>query len=648
MIALLAWICLFSLLGAAGAIASPNLYVSMGISAGGAGVEVIDAADNSVRYVLPTGVSPSRATLNADHTRLYVLDFTEWTLTVLDTRSRVVLETVTLMGPPLAIGIPKDDAHVYVGLERLYSGEIGSVQAIDTRLGQADLAATVPDGFFMEVSADGTTLYLEDHAHCSLIALDTDDFSQKAAGATFCDNEDAAIVSPDGATLYVNALSGGIDAFDAATLDMRFRIAMPWAGGDMGAPMAFTRDGSGLVVGDAANGLVAFVDAARGVLETTTYSCPGATGIAFSADERFVYVLCISSFEGAVLDAHTHALLRVFPAGAYPSSYRNFVGDPPVPLYVAEGSESGDVVALDSLSHALGPPSRVGRQPEGIVASQDGHRLYVSNGGDDTVSIVDADTRSEIATIAVGRYPTGLALSPDGTRLYVADTDDDSISIVDTGSRAVVSTFAVDADSKPRSLALSADGSKLYVALSNWNYIVVYDTAAGVLGAPIYCPSGISGLAMSPDGTTLYGAARFNAEVYKVDVASDTVVDTWSVGIDIEGSAHPMTVSPDGGRLYVGRASSEVPPEADAFVITVDTGDGSELAWTTLAGTPASLAVEPEGRFVYAAIPGADSVQVVDTTTSEVDRTIGGFHSPAAIAPPVEPIMDGLFGSGFD
>ena len=201
---------------------------------------------------------------------------------------------------------------------------------------------------------------------------------------------------------------------------------------------------------------------------------------------------------------------------------------------------------------------------------------------------------------------------------------------------------------RPCTIALSADGSKLYVALSNWNYIVVYDTAAGVLATPIYCPSGISGLAMSPDGTTLYGAARFNAEVYKVDVASDTVVDTWSVGIDIEGSAHPMTVSPDGGRLYVGRASSEVPPEADAFVITVDTGDGSELAWTTLAGTPASLAVEPEGRFVYAAIPGADSVQVVDTTTSEVDRTIGGFHSPAAIAPPVEPIMDGLFGSGFD
>jgi hypothetical protein len=41
-------------------------------------------------------------------------------------------------------------------------------------------------------------------------------------------------------------------------------------------------------------------------------------------------------------------------------------------------------------------------------------------------------------------------------------------------------------------------------------------------------------------------------------------------------------------------------------------------------------------------------VQVVDSTLREATATILGFDAPVAIAPPVEPVMDGLFGSGFD
>jgi len=628
---------------ASAAVASPNLYVSASD-----GIRVIDAANGSLRYTLQGATAPALATLNADHTRLYVPDPIEGTLTVFDTRSRAVLRTYLLTGRPLAIAIPTNDARVFVGLAGISSGMIGAVQAVDTQAGVVGPPTFVAEGIFMDVSPDGSTLFLQDNSQCGVFALDTSDFSQKAAGASFCDAEGGAVVSPDGSTLYVNAVFGAIDVFDTTTLEMRSRIPMPWAGGDVPTPMAITRDGNEIIVGDSGSGVIAFVDAEHGVLEATTSSCEAATGVAFSADERLVYVLCDPSFDGAVLDAHTHALLRTFPAGSYPSSARNFVGDPPVPLYVADRSDSGDVVAIDSLSRSLGAPSHVGSLPEGVVGSPDGRWLYVSNGGDDTVSVVNADIHSEVATIGVGHHPTGLALSPDGTRLYVANTDGDSVSIIDTSSRAVLSTVAVDANSKPSSLALSADGAKLYIALSNWVYIAVYDAAAGALSAPIYCASGISGLAMTPDGTTAYGAASMNNVVYKIDVATDTIVDTWSVGIDTEGSAHPIVVSPDGSRLFVGRGSTEVLPPDDAFVIAVDTSDGSELSWTALADTPAALAIEPEGRFVYAALPGVGAVQVVDTTTSATAATIGGFAAPVAIAPPVEPIMDGLFGSGFD
>lgn len=47
-------------------------------------------------------------------------------------------------------------------------------------------------------------------------------------------------------------------------------------------------------------------------------------------------------------------------------------------------------------------------------------RVYVTNEQDGTLSVVDGDSLSVIATIPAGKRPRGIRLSPDGKRLYVA------------------------------------------------------------------------------------------------------------------------------------------------------------------------------------------------------------------------------------
>src|SRR5215813_91171 len=48
-------------------------------------------------------------------------------------------------------------------------------------------------------------------------------------------------------------------------------------------------------------------------------------------------------------------------------------------------------------------------------------RAYVTNGADNTVSVIDTGANSVVATTPVGAGPTGVAVTPDGTRVYVTN-----------------------------------------------------------------------------------------------------------------------------------------------------------------------------------------------------------------------------------
>jgi YVTN family beta-propeller protein len=68
----------------------------------------------------------------------------------------------------------------------------------------------------------------------------------------------------------------------------------------------------------------------------------------------------------------------------------------------------------------------------------DGRRLYVSNGGDGTVSTLDSASGAVLATIAVGQRPWNMALSPDGAKLYVACGRSGTVAVIDTAANVLL------------------------------------------------------------------------------------------------------------------------------------------------------------------------------------------------------------------
>jgi YVTN family beta-propeller protein len=85
---------------------------------------------------------------------------------------------------------------------------------------------------------------------------------------------------------------------------------------------------------------------------------------------------------------------------------------------------SGTVTVVDTATDAVvGTPISVGNTPSSVVVNPTGTRVYVTNAGDSTVSVIDTTSNppGTIATITVGPEPFAIAINPVGTRVYVSN-----------------------------------------------------------------------------------------------------------------------------------------------------------------------------------------------------------------------------------
>ncbi|MDZ8221557.1 MULTISPECIES: beta-propeller fold lactonase family protein [unclassified Nostoc] len=136
-------------------------------------------------------------------------------------------------------------------------------------------------------------------------------------------------------------------------------------------------------------------------------------------------------------------------------------------------------------------------------------KVFISSQRDDEVVTVEIAS-GKITRIPVGSQPNKVLLSTDQNRLYVANGNDDSISVIDTNSNRVVQTISLSRPGEkykganPNSLALSPDGRTLYVTLGGENAIAVVDLQASRVNGRIptgWYPNSVS---VSLDGQRLY------------------------------------------------------------------------------------------------------------------------------------------------
>lgn len=89
------------------------------------------------------------------------------------------------------------------------------------------------------------------------------------------------------------------------------------------------------------------------------------------------------------------------------------------------------------------------------------YTVYITNHGDDSISIIDGQTKQVLDTVKLSQTNPHLAvLSPDGKYLYTANVGSASVSIFDTAQKKEVGVIPTDKGC--HGVTLAPDGKTLW------------------------------------------------------------------------------------------------------------------------------------------------------------------------------------------
>ncbi len=124
------------------------------------------------------------------------------------------------------------------------------------------------------------------------------------------------------------------------------------------------------------------------------------------------------------------------------------LGGTPDQLYISPDSSDLATINPDtntvSLVHAddnvgFRADVPVGTAPAKGAFTTNSNDFYVTNSGDNTVSVVSVSNKNVGDVVQVGMSPYGIAVQPNNEYMYVANTGDNTVSIIRTSNKSVTS-----------------------------------------------------------------------------------------------------------------------------------------------------------------------------------------------------------------
>ncbi|HOC67241.1 MAG TPA: c-type cytochrome [Candidatus Hydrogenedentes bacterium] len=200
------------------------------------------------------------------------------------------------------------------------------------------------------------------------------------------------------------------------------------------------------------------------------------------------------------------------------------------------------------------------------------------------------------------RSPSAVAGDTAGTTLYVSEYGSNTVAVFDGASKTVARR--IELPLAPEGLALSPDGKTLYIAgASSDGALLVADVATGAVTARV--PTGHTPVAVvvSPAGDRVFVANRFDNTVAVVDPATNSVLSK----IPVPREPVAMTLAAGGALLFVANHLPAGASDGDytsAGVTVIDTVTLEAAPPVPLPNGSTALrgiCPSPGGEYVYVA-----------------------------------------------
>ena len=216
--------------------------------------------------------------------------------------------------------------------------------------------------------------------------------------------------------------------------------------------------------------------------------------------------------------------------------------------------------------------------------------------------------------LPAGPIAKNAAASPDGRYLALAHWGGNSVGFIDISS------------SEPAGFAPAG--------------LVVLGSTAPPAGAEGMdrdreCGLWVRGLAWSPDSRTLFAGCMGGAGGVAVIDAGRPGGPALTGRVALGGNPRDLAISPDGKWLFAASsaAGAVIRAAADSVVEAASSKNGYDIALTSvkIGGTPRSVRLSPDGKWLFAALNSDSQVVVVDVRKMEVVARVGADSFPVGM-----------------
>ena len=225
-------------------------------------------------------------------------------------------------------------------------------------------------------------------------------------------------------------------------------------------------------------------------------------GLKFTADEKFLYasggndnwILKFAIKNRKLLLTDTLKLGKKWPEKISPAGIE--IDDKTNLLYVVT-KENNSLYILDLITKKIVSTYKLEGEGYTCLLSPAKNELYISCWGCDKLVVFNTKTRTFSAQINVGDNPNDICLTKNGKYLFIANSNDNSVSVINIDSKKVIETLTTSLypnapqGSTTNGLALSPDEKTLYIANADNNCLAVFDVSKpGYSSSKGFIPTG--------------------------------------------------------------------------------------------------------------------------------------------------------------
>ncbi|MFQ5639571.1 MAG: beta-propeller fold lactonase family protein [bacterium] len=283
-----------------------------------------------------------------------------------------------------------------------------------------------------------------------------------------------------------------------------------------------------------------------------------------------------------------------------------------------------------------GAKNDAGERPfEGIS-----EKAYVTNQGDDLISVISTEFNLVTRLIPVGSSPSldvphNIWIDDQNKYFYTTLITTGELWKFDVATDRFLAK--VNAGRSPANVVINSDGSKAYV--TNWDIsnegksVQVIDTETMTVIDEIIVGLAPHGINFSNDGQLLYVTNYFSdsVSIVRIDAHEEVARVPLAEGLNPNRSSiyQPLQVvlTPDDRFAYVTCFSAEQ-------VRVIDTASREVIAVVPTGVRPFLLEITPDGKFVYVPNQRSNSVTVIRVADNQVETTISNnsFANPHGVA----------------